>query len=199
MSRSGDFLMAGVPIFGDVAPMSALILIMQGDAKRDWGAGATGLYGTEFDVLCGVFYLADRYVHERCTICMMHGRDGMVQVLAVLSPGVAMLILVLLTRKQHLAKFGPAPPGHHLVTFLLFIAWSLLFILVEWIFPGAVFGITVLIVLVIYADTMTFDLLKYGWLFRSMGWSRKQQLRDSYVMALLFVYPVVLLVSGAYA
>lgn len=111
----------------------------------------------------------------------------MIQTILVLLPGVVVLILVRADWKQHLAKYGPPPAGHHKGTLIFALLWSLSYILLGWQFPRFFGGLVGAVVLLIFFDSMTFGLVG----FKSMGWSRKQQVRDGFVLACLFVLPVV--------
>ena len=115
----------------------------------------------------------------------------MIQTIAVLLPGVFVLILIRSGWKQHLAKYGPPPAGHHKGTVISFLLWSLSYILLGWQFPQLFGGLVAAVVFLYILDSYTFCIIG----FNSMGWSRKQQIRDGFVLAVLFVFPIVLMLT----
>lgn len=118
----------------------------------------------------------------------------MIQVLCVLSPGLFMVGLALLNWKKHVAKFGPPPPRQHWGTLAFFLLFSSGYVLPCWLFPKYFPGLFVPPLFVLALDSVTLNLIRLPKL-ESLPWSRKQQARDGFMLASLFVFPFVLLLA----
>ncbi len=118
----------------------------------------------------------------------------------VILGGIAVFALAGHSRSRYIAKYGPPPRGHHLGTFKYFALWSLIYVLLGWQFLNLLTDLPIVLLLVYVLaallDAVTLGFVNiYGLLgFKEIGWSRKQQVRDSLFIATLFVCPVVLLV-----
>lgn len=121
----------------------------------------------------------------------------MLQIAAVLSPGVLMVVVASLNWKKHVAKFGPPPAGHHWGTFASFLLWSSGYVLLGWLFPQMLIVLFLLPLLPAILDALTSGLISLGFpTLKSMPWSRKQQARDGFMLASLFVFPLALLLNS---
>ncbi len=113
-------------------------------------------------------------------------------IVGVLSPGLLMVVLALLNWKNRVAKFGPPPPKHHWGSVAFFLIWSLGYVLPCWLLPGYFPGLFVVPLLLVALDSVTLGLIKLPPL-KSLPWSRKQQVLDGFMLASLFVFPLLLI------
>jgi len=113
----------------------------------------------------------------------------MLEIIAMLLPGLLMVGLARLNWKKHVAKFGPPPPGHHWGTFAFFLVWSSGVVMLG----GQLFAEILGVAAFVYAfDSLTLDLIRLPKL-ESLPWSRKQQARDGFMLAVFFTFPILFL------
>lgn len=118
----------------------------------------------------------------------------MLDMVLVILPGVAIVLFGMLGLdwKQRIAKYGAPPPRHHWGTFIAFLVPSLVYVSAGWVYPDDFAGVVFLLLLILALDKLLFiDLIRFN--FRELEWSRRQQARDGFVLATLFVFPEVFL------
>ncbi|HEY5993933.1 MAG TPA: hypothetical protein VIU46_04945 [Gallionellaceae bacterium] len=126
--------------------------------------------------------------------------DTLIYFTLAMLPGLALALVEWIDWKRRPTTLGAPPPGHHQGTLFCFALFSFAYLALSWRFSGIVSGIFACIVFLVFMDAMTLNLLGHMNIFRRKGitWSRRQQIRDGFVMASFLVLPIVLFIEAGH-